>query len=316
MNKIDQHGAKNFLPKISDIDFFTVSDGTKIRTGYFPAAGQPTSTILLLNGHREFIEKYTEFIEDFQSRGFNVYTMDHRGQGLSQRALEDRNKSHNPDFDKLVTDIDQLVQEKIKPAHLGHPFYIVAHSMGALLALHYLHDTGELVEKAVLLSPLTELNTRSRFFIMLMKIFFAVMNAIGFGSKFAPGQARGQSMINHDEAFSKLTHDQMRYQWSQDALSANPDLFIGGVTYGGAAGTTRSLKKLAGKGYIGAIKTPILCLLSEQEHVVNNKSTQTLMKKMLNVRIETIPGARHEIYRETDEIRNIILQKIDRFLEP
>jgi hypothetical protein len=45
-------------------------DGTKIRYGIFLVEGLTVGLILLLIGHREFIEKYTEFIEDFQKEVF------------------------------------------------------------------------------------------------------------------------------------------------------------------------------------------------------------------------------------------------------
>jgi len=315
MVKSVPNSPKKFLPETGDIDYLKLSDLTIIRTGFFPAKGVLKATVLLLNGHREFLEKYSEFIEDFQNRSFNVYSIDHRGQGLSDRALKDRRKSHNPDLNKLVSDINEYCTVKIKPDQLNHPFYIVAHSLGSHLALRYLAEYPNVVGKALLLSPFTDLTNRASIFVWFSKIYFWLMNAIGFAEAFAAGQAKGRNMINHKQAFSKLTHDEKRYQWSQDALIENPDLFIGGVTYGGAAGTVKSLKKLVQEDYLHNIKTPILCLLSEEEYVVNNKSTISLLENIDSATVEFIAGARHEIYREKDEIRNLLWQQIDGFLK-
>ena len=155
----------NYLPEKGTTDYSKVSDGTKIRYGVFPADGKVIGSVLLINGHREFIEKYSEFIEDFQKRGFHVFTMDHRGQGLSDRALKNRLKSHNPDFDRIILDIKEFVEQIIKPKELKHPLYLMAHSLGAHFGMRYLHDCQGLIEKAVLLSPFTDLDHHGVVFI-------------------------------------------------------------------------------------------------------------------------------------------------------
>ena len=301
------------LPNKCEISTFTASDSTKLRLGFFASEGEAKATILLINGHREFLEKYTEFIEEFQARGFNVYSYDHRGQGLSDRKLEDPVKSHNPNFGMLVSDIDEIITGKIKPDKLEHPFYIVAHSLGAHLALRYMHDYPDVVDRTILLSPFTGFHDRSVFYVVFVKLFFAMMNLFGFGNEFAVGQAKNQQMIDHENAFLKLTHDKDRYQFSQDAIEDNSNLFIGGVTYGGAAETVKSLDELNENGYIEKIKTSVLCLLSEDEKIVSNDVTVAIIKKMPNAEVKFIANARHEIYRETNEIRDQMWQKIDQF---
>lgn len=304
----------NFLPNIGAVDFLKVSDGTKIRYGVFPAQGLAVGSILLLNGHREFIEKYTEFIEDFQHRGFHVFIMDHRGQGLSDRALKNKKKSHNPNFDRIILDIQEFTQEIIRPSELGHKVYMVAHSLGAHFALRYLHDYPNVFDKAVLLSPFTDLDHHGAFYIFFAKLFFRIMNLIGFATSFAPKQAHRREMINHEEAFSRLTHDQDRYDRSQEAVIKNPDLFIGGVTYGWLSGASKSISKIKRAGFINNINTETLFILSGDEKVVNNQTTFKLISKMKNVKVKTIEGARHELYRESDEYRDQMWQAIDRFL--
>ena len=146
----------DFLPKAGATDYFETSDGMRLRYGVFPAEGMAMGTIFLINGHREFIEKYTEFIDDFRKRGFHVFTMDHRGQGLSDRALKNKRKSHNPDFGRIIRDMDEFVHEIIRPAELGLPVFMVAHSWGSHLGLRYLHRYPNVVDKAVLLSPMMD----------------------------------------------------------------------------------------------------------------------------------------------------------------
>ncbi|MDG1996946.1 MAG: alpha/beta hydrolase, partial [Emcibacteraceae bacterium] len=243
-----------FLPTAGATDYFNTTDGVRIRYGVFPAEGMAMGAVVLINGHREFIEKYTEFIDDFRKRGFQVFTMDHRGQGLSGRPLRNKLKSHNPDFGRVVRDIEEFVQEVVRPAELGRPIFMVAHSLGAHLALRYLHDYPSVVDKAVMLSPMTDMDHHGFFYMFFAKIYFRIMNIFGFSKVFAPGQARRRSMIDHGAAFKVLTHDIDRYERGQEALNANPDLFVGGVTYGWVKGVLNSIKKIKSEGFIEKIK--------------------------------------------------------------
>lgn len=306
--------SETYFPENSQINFFKANDGRKIRYGYFPVHGTAKATVLLLSGHREFMEKYVEFIDDFHQCGMHVYSMDHRGQGLSERGLPDRNKSHNPDFDKIIDDIEHLVSVYIKPEKLDHPFFLVSHSLGSHFAIRYLHDHGKKIDKAVLLSPFSSLSPGNPMLLFLAKSFFLMMNGLGFGESFAPGQAKTPDMIDHEDAFSKLTHDRERYNISQKILTEKPDLFLGGVTYGWLKGAIKSLKKVSKKKYSTEIHTPVLCLMSGEEFIVDNEVTINFLKQMKHAEYDIIVGARHEMYRENDHIRNKLLERVFAFL--
>lgn len=303
-----------FLPKGGATEYFKTSDGVRVRYGVFPADGLAIGTVLLINGHREFIEKYSEFIDDFRQRGFHVFTMDHRGQGLSDRALKNRKKSHNPNFERIILDIHEVVEEVVRPAELGLPVFLVAHSWGAHLAIRYLHKFPNVVDKAVLLSPMTDLDHHGFFYIFFAKIYFSVMFFLGFSKAFAPGQVRRRSMINHNETIKVLTHDKERYEKGQAALDYNPELFVGGVTFGWIKGALDSIKKIKSEGFMEKIITPTLFLLSGDEKVVNNKTTLRLITRLKNVNVATIIDAKHEIYRETDLYRDQMWKQINKFL--
>ena len=304
----------SYLPKNGSIDYMTVSDGTRLRWGFFPAMGEKKATILMVSGHREFLEKQTEFIEDLQKRGLDVYAYDHRGQGGSDRKLDNKIKSHNPDFGLIVEDMHEVVTRLINPDALDGPLYMSAHSMGTQFAMRYLHDHPGVFERAVLMAPFTNFNIGSGIFTFFTKLYAHLANFLGFSEYFAPRQAHHRDMIDHGDAFSRLTHDRARYDWSQLAQDEKPELFIGGVTFGWLKGVMKSMKILQTPGYVDAIEVPLLVLLADEEHVVDNEMTIKLVGRMKNARYETIVGARHELYRESDEFRNQVLDKITTFL--
>ena len=86
------------------------------------------------------------------------------------------------------------------------------------------------------------------------------------------------------------------------------------MTYGWLSGASKSIAKIKRTGFIKNIKTKTLFILSGDEKVVNNQTTFKLISKMHNVKVKTIEGARHELYRESDEYRDQMWQAIDRFL--
>ena len=307
--------SKSYLPAKGDVGYFDTRDGTVLRVGLFPAVNSRKATILLVGGHREFIEKQTEFIEDLQKRGFDVYAYDHRGQGGSSRKLENQIKSHNPDFGLIVKDMHEIVARMVKPETLETPFYLIAHSMGTQFAMRYLHDHQNIFDCAILLSPFTNFNIGGKIFTFLTKLYAFLANLVGFSDFFAPGQARNRDMIDQERAFTQLTHDRVRFNWSQDALTTKPELFIGGVTFGWIKGVIKSMNLIRSPGYVEKIETPVLAVLAGDETVVDNEMTLSLLARMKNAEYQIIDGARHEIYREIDEYRNPLLAKIDAFLE-
>ena len=74
----------------------SMSDSKKIRLFYCKPENIEKSkgTILLQQGHNEFIEKYFELIEEFKQRGYSVVSFDWRGQGLSDRMINNTNKQY------------------------------------------------------------------------------------------------------------------------------------------------------------------------------------------------------------------------------
>src|SRR6202046_3651107 len=86
--------------------------GASLRAARFPAAPDVPArgVCVLLNGQTEFIEKYFEVIDELRGRGFQVATMDWRGQGDSSRMLtDDSRKGFVTDFHEYDEDLDTLL---------------------------------------------------------------------------------------------------------------------------------------------------------------------------------------------------------------
>jgi len=130
----------------SPYDFMITSDQKSLRYGiWYSLKEKPNGSILLLNGRREFMEKYSETIDELNHKGFNVYSLDWRGQGLSSRMLANRHKGFIDDYDVYLNDLNLLVTKIVKPESV-HPLIIIAHSMGGHIALRFMHDHPEVAD--------------------------------------------------------------------------------------------------------------------------------------------------------------------------
>ena len=85
-------------------------DGVSLRFArWHPPPGRK-GTVCMFQGRAEFIEKYFETVRELRARGFAVATLDWRGQGRSERALDDPRKGHVGDFSEYELDLDAFMK--------------------------------------------------------------------------------------------------------------------------------------------------------------------------------------------------------------
>jgi acylglycerol lipase len=110
---------------------FTGTGGVRIFTRCWTPDGQPRAVVILVHGAGEHLGRYEHVAAALLAQGHAVYASDHRGHGRSDgpRALVDR-------LANAVADVDQLVVTAAA-AHPGLPVFMLGHSMGGLIALHY-----------------------------------------------------------------------------------------------------------------------------------------------------------------------------------
>lgn len=174
-------------------DEFTGSDGLALRYKRYEYLGKEKAIVVFLNGRSEYIEKhdvlFTSNIDEafpyqeidkartFADLPITFISIDHAGQGVSK---EGRIESHIDDFQQYVEDVKLLFEndkrlkkvieknqklakhKKHKKGHRwGHektPIYIMAHSMGGLIAARFAQTYPELVDGLILASPMFAFN--------------------------------------------------------------------------------------------------------------------------------------------------------------
>lgn len=297
--------------KASPYDFMTTSDNHSIRYGiWYCQKERKQGSVILLGGRTEFMEKYAEIIRELNQRGFDVYSFDWRGQGLSTRGLANRHKGFIESYDNYMDDLALFVSKVVRPEAVS-PFIVLAHSMGGHIALRFFHDHPGIVDRAVLVSPMVDILTSPLPGWLVRFLTWAGVKA-GLNHAYIPG-----SGDYADEEFNgnRLTSDPVRFTDEKKAIAKNPDLALGGVTHGWLAATFESIDNLKAPGFAEKIKTPILIISAGEDKVVSNGAQETICTLLANCRRTEIPGARHEILKETDAIQSIFWEEFDRFTD-
>src|ERR1700691_609509 len=128
-------------------------DGVTLRFARFAPPPGRKGTVVLLQGRAEYIEKYFETVRDLRARGFAVATFDWRGQGLSDRALADRNKGYVRSFADYDTDLETFMREIVLP-DCPPPLFALGHSMGATVLIRAAYRGQRWFDRIVLSAPM------------------------------------------------------------------------------------------------------------------------------------------------------------------
>jgi len=255
--------------------------------------------------------KNTETIGELIERGFDVYSMDWRGQGLSTRMLADRHKGFIEDFDVYLNDLKLFVSNRVIPNAIG-PVMILAHSMGGHMALRFIHDHPGMADRMVLTAPMIDIfgSSLTRWG---ARFISRAANKAGFNRSYVFG-----SGIDTDEKFegNNLTSDPVRFMATAKKIEENPDLALGGVTFGWVSAALKSIDILRNPGFAEQIRTPILMISAGEDRIVSNTAQKKICSLLPNCRFMEIPGARHEILVETDAVRSVFWHEFDRFTRP
>ena len=294
------------------IGYFSTADGTTIRSGRWLVEGRrPRGSVVLLGGRKEFLEKYTETAADLNQRGFAVFGFDWRGQGLSSRMLPDRLRGFVRNYDDYVQDMEEFFQRVVRPEAV-RPIYLLAHSMGGHVALRYLHRQPAGIDKAVLVAPMLDINTKP-FPRWLVKGLVWLGRHIGSEEALVPGSDK---RTNFDRPFegNALTADPRRFAVEKSAVAQNPDLALGGVTFAWLTAALASIAHIRRPGFLEAVRTPVLMVAAGNDRVVSVRAQKSACRRLPNGRLLIISGARHEILMETDAIRTRFWEAFDAFI--
>lgn len=291
--------------------YFQGFDGRKLRFGRFPAVARPLKgTVIILSGRNECIEKYFETARNLAERGFTSATFDWRGQGGSERLLRDPQRGHVRDFQDYVKDLDRFFEEVVLPDCRG-PYYVLAHSTGALIALLATPSLINRVQRMVLLAPFL---TYTGFPLSMPAIsrIAGVLYWLGLGRMYGAWGARPRR--SPPFATNKVTTDISRYRRNMEIYEKFPKLALGGPTVAWIRAACRAVATVENPAFMQRITIPVMFIGAGNDEVVSTRAIAAYAKRLRGGSILTIAGARHELLQEADIFREQMLAAFDAFI--
>lgn len=286
----------NDVPEGAEEHWLEGRGGVRVRALTAPATRQPVrGSAIMLPGRTEFIEKYFEVIRELQGRGFAVFCVDWRGQGLSGREVENGQKGHFVSFDDPVNDLSTAL--KLLAHKLPRPHIALAHSMGGGILLRALQTRRVELDGAAFTAPMWGIPGLSK----LAKGYARFMASVGAGGQFAPSVDTKWKR----EAFKRnpVTNDKDRHTRCQDLVQEEPRLALAGPTLGWAAAAADMIEGFQQPGAFAHVRIPVLVATARDEMLVDNNAHDAVVAALPNATHITIENAKHEILMERDDVR-------------
>lgn len=262
------------------------------------------NAVVISQGRNESVLKYKELAFDLSNQGYDVFLIDHRGQGFSSRLGGDAHRGHIQEFDDYVTDLTTFVNSLQLEQHYQSRF-ILAHSMGSAISALYLEEQPHPFSAAVLFSPMFSINLGA-LPVFVAKIITYISNLIcnWFSNIdcYAPGVgAYKQSPFEHNV----LTSSSKRFQSSSNTFNDAPETQLGGPTMRWINESLFATEKAINNA--SKINIPMMVIRGSADTVVTEQgqdaffaNTKHYCKGNKLIRIE---GARHELLLEQDQYR-------------
>lgn len=302
---------ENPTPKKASGGFFTARDGRKIRYALFAATGRPMKgTVVILPGRNECIEKYFETIRDLSGRGLGSALIDWRGQGASDRLIRDVQRGYVKRFSDYSSDLEQFFEEIVLPDCPG-PYFMLAHSAGALVALLSAPDMVNRVRRMVLIAPFLELPGQ-RLSMKAIHRITTLLCLIGLGRLYAAWGPRKPGGTPFEE--NKVTSDPARYRRNVLLYETYPQLALGGPTIKWLRAASKAALTVRRPDFMAGIKVPVLVVAAGADRVVSTRAVEDYARRLRLGSLLTIDGAAHEILQEADFYREQFLAAFDAFI--
>ncbi len=301
----------NPVPGNAFVGSVVTPDGVMLRYARWrTTARRARGTVCIIQGRSECIEKYFEVIIELRRKGFAVLAFDLRGQGGSQRLLDDPRKGHVDDFDEYGADIETVTRLVMLP-HMPAPYFALSHSMGAASLLLTLDKGRSAFDRAVLLAPLIGLAELP--FAGLAKAAASGFDFFAFGTSYVPGGG-ATALVTRPFAGNKLTSDPVRYKRMADLIGAYPKLGLGDPTIRWTLAMFEMFRRFSDRDFGHRIAVPSLMILPGADPLCSTPVAEALAARIRACQMIRIPGAKHELLTERDSYRQQFHAAFDAFI--
>jgi acylglycerol lipase len=254
----------------------TLTGQQKVRLTYgqwYPD-GDPKAVVLIVHGMGEHMGRYKHVIDTLVERGYACFAIDHRGHGQSQGT-----RAHIEKFTYYVDDLELLY----KTAHESHPtlpFFMLGHSLGGLITVHFLLRHQDKLRGAVISAPALVIGEDAS--PMLKRVSHFLMRVV---PKLPILPPTGDNMLSHDPDIDRL--------WKEDPLTYDGSVRV-------SMGNQMMIAAEAALQRLHEIRLPLLLMHGTDDKMTNPKGSELFYKEAQSKdkTIKLWDDMYHEIFNE------------------
>lgn len=280
---------------------YSAQDGLSITAYHWQPVGEPRGIVQLTHGMGEHVLRYAPLAEALTKRGFAVFGQDHRGHGASADSEASLGQLGAGGWASLVNDVGLLVT-LAREKYPDLPLVLVAHSMGSFAVQQFLLDHSDRVDAVAftgtaaldLLEPALDLD--------------AELDLAMFNAAFVPART-DYDWLSRDEAQVDVYIADPRCGFGLDTAAVK-------AMFAGA-------RQLADPDRMSQVRTdlPLYIAVGDADPVngqlaLAHPLVERYKAASLDVTFKVYPGARHELFNETNraEVIDDLLAWLDRVL--
>jgi len=311
-------GARFFdgrtIPETARETHWRASDGHRIRRIDWMHAegGDARGSILFAPGRGDCYEKHLQVLNRWFDEGWNVTSLDWRGQGMSGRLGADAVTGHVDDFASWLADLAAFWA--VWCAATPGPHICIGHSMGGHLVLRAVAERLIDPDALVLVAPMLGLNPGW----LPARVLHPVGSLVtAMGDRRRPAWKVSELPLSLAATrMLLLTHDEANYADEAWWYQQRPDLVTGPPSWGWIVAAIASIRALERKGALERVEVPVLILGATADRLVSWRAIRRAAARLPHSQLVAFGlESRHEILRESPEVRERALGEIARFLD-
>jgi alpha-beta hydrolase superfamily lysophospholipase len=232
--------------------------------------------VIISHGFGEHSGRYGALTEHLMAQGFSVTVYDHRGHGLS-----DGLPGHVESFTEYEEDLDHIVSA-VRARSDASSVFLIAHSMGALVALRYVAKRGSRLAGAVISAPLIAVAMQvPTHKIMIARVGSRVAPRMRMDNEIDPSVLSRDPEVGRAYISDPLVHRVVSARWFSEASRAMDEV----------------------KEWAPQITLPILVMHGTEDRLASVDATRDFFERIgsADKELGIYEGYYHELFNEPEK---------------
>lgn len=246
--------------------------------------------VLLVHGLGEHCGRYAHVIDRLKTQGIGTWTYDHRGHGKS-----DGKRGHVVSFSDYIADLECIIDKARTDMSDGAKFFLLGHSMGGLIALHFAEHNSGIFDGVIASSPgLAPANKVPVIKGGLGKLMSHMIPSLSFDNELVPEHLSHERLAVDAYVNDPLVHRRITARWFTEFMSAMERTRLDA----------------------SQIRMPLLLQVAGDDRIVDPQAACDFFDRVTHSdkTLHYYERLYHEIYNETEADRNRVLSDLENWI--